>query len=69
MNGRSKEILVFLHGFGGGSSAYKWSKVYPVFVAKYQIVAPDLIGWGRSGLFARYYCPHWSRGLTSRRSR
>lgn len=31
MNGRSKETLVFLHGFGGGSSAYKWSKVYPAF--------------------------------------
>lgn len=40
--------LVFLHGFGGGSSAYEWSKVYPAFAARYQIIAPDLIGWGRS---------------------
>ncbi|NEO29497.1 MAG: alpha/beta hydrolase [Symploca sp. SIO3C6] len=46
----SKELppLVFLHGFGGGSSAYEWSKVYPAFASEYQILAPDLIGWGRS---------------------
>lgn len=40
--------LVFLHGFGGGSSAYEWSKVYPAFATDYQILAPDLMGWGRS---------------------
>lgn len=40
--------LVFLHGFGGGSSAYEWSRVYPAFAAEYRIIAPDLIGWGRS---------------------
>ncbi|ARV62072.1 alpha/beta hydrolase [Nostocales cyanobacterium HT-58-2] len=43
-----KETLVFLHGFGGGSSAYEWSKVYPAFAAEYRVIAPDLIGWGRS---------------------
>jgi haloalkane dehalogenase len=43
-----RETLVFLHGFGGGSSAYEWSKVYPAFASEYQILAPDLIGWGRS---------------------
>lgn len=43
-----KETLVFLHGFGGGSSAYEWSKVYPAFAAEYHIIAPDLIGWGES---------------------
>jgi haloalkane dehalogenase len=42
------ETLVFLHGFGGGSSAYEWSKVYPAFAADYRVIAPDLIGWGRS---------------------
>lgn len=42
------ETLVFLHGFGGGSSAYEWSKVYPAFASEYRIIAPDLIGWGRS---------------------
>jgi pimeloyl-ACP methyl ester carboxylesterase len=40
--------LVFLHGFGGGSSAYEWSKVYPAFATEYRVLAPDLIGWGRS---------------------
>lgn len=42
------QTLVFLHGFGGGSSAYEWSKVYPAFASEYRILAPDLIGWGRS---------------------
>lgn len=49
------ETLVFLHGFGGGSSAYEWSKVYPAFAAEYRILAPDLIGWGRSAHPARNY--------------
>ena len=44
----NKPNLVFFHGFGGGSSAYEWSKVYPAFAAEYRILAPDLIGWGRS---------------------
>jgi len=47
--------LVFLHGFGGGSSAYEWSKVYPAFANEYQILAPDLIGWGRSEHPAKSY--------------
>ena len=51
----SKETLVFLHGFGGGSSAYEWSKVYPAFAAEYQVLAPDLIGWGHSDHPARSY--------------
>jgi len=49
------ETLVFLHGFGGGSSAYEWSKVYPAFATEYRILAPDLIGWGRSEHPARNY--------------
>lgn len=51
----AKETLVFLHGFGGGSSAYEWSKVYPAFAAEYRILAPDLIGWGRSDHPAHRY--------------
>ena len=43
-----QNTLLFLHGFGGGSSAYEWSKVYPAFAAQYRVIAPDLIGWGRS---------------------
>ncbi|WP_035992021.1 alpha/beta fold hydrolase [Leptolyngbya sp. KIOST-1] len=50
-----KETLVFLHGFGGGSSAYEWSKVYPAFAADYRVLAPDLIGWGRSDHPAQTY--------------
>jgi pimeloyl-ACP methyl ester carboxylesterase len=49
------ETLVFLHGFGGGSSAYEWSKVYPAFAPEYRILAPDLIGWGRSAHPVRNY--------------
>lgn len=47
--------LVFLHGFGGGSSNYEWSKVYPAFAHDYRILAPDLIGWGRSVSSPRHY--------------
>lgn len=50
-----KPTLVFLHGFGGGSSAYEWSKVYPAFASDYRILAPDLIGWGRSDHPERNY--------------
>ncbi|AFY78500.1 putative hydrolase or acyltransferase of alpha/beta superfamily [Pleurocapsa sp. PCC 7327] len=49
--------LIFLHGFGGGSSAYEWSKVYPAFASDYRVLAPDLIGWGRSEHPERNYLP------------
>lgn len=49
------ETLVFLHGFGGGSSAYEWSKVFPAFAAEYRVLAPDLVGWGRSAHPERNY--------------
>lgn len=49
--------LVFLHGFGGGSSAYEWSPVYPAFALDYRVLAPDLPGWGRSAHPARDYQP------------
>jgi pimeloyl-ACP methyl ester carboxylesterase len=51
----ARETLVFLHGFGGGSSAYEWSKVYPAFASEYRVIAPDLLGWGRSEHLARNY--------------
>jgi pimeloyl-ACP methyl ester carboxylesterase len=47
--------LVFLHNFGGGASAYEWSKVYPAFASTYQVIAPDLIGWGQSAHPVRDY--------------
>ncbi|MDJ0687043.1 MAG: alpha/beta hydrolase [Xenococcaceae cyanobacterium MO_188.B32] len=49
------ETLVFLHSLGGGSSAYEWSKVYPAFAAEYRILAPELLGWGRSAHPERNY--------------
>ena len=56
-NDDSKETLVFLHGLGGGSSAYEWSKVYPAFAAQYRVLAPDMMGWGRSAHPENNYKP------------
>jgi len=47
-NLKGPRTIVFLHGFGGGSSSYEWSKVYPAFAADYRVLAPDLPGWGLS---------------------
>ncbi len=47
--------LLFLHNFGGGASAYEWSKVYPAFASTQRILAPDLIGWGASAHPVRDY--------------
>ena len=47
--------LIFLHNFGGGASAYEWSKVYPAFTNNYRVLAPDLIGWGESAHPVRNY--------------
>lgn len=47
--------LLFLHNFGGGASAYEWSKVYPAFATTHRVLAPDLIGWGESAHPVRDY--------------
>lgn len=52
--GITETPIVFLHSFGGGSSAYEWSKVYPVFDST---IAADLIGWGDSSHPVRDYRP------------
>ncbi len=54
---KEKELptLVFLHNFGGGASAYEWSKVYPAFATTHRVIAPDLIGWGQSAHPIRDY--------------
>lgn len=44
----SGDPLVFLHGIHLGASSYEWSKVYPEFVLNYEVIAPDLIGFGES---------------------
>ena len=51
----SERRWFFLHGFGGGSSAFEWSKVFPAFASDYRIIAPDLIGWGESDHLERDY--------------
>lgn len=40
--------LVFLHGVYVGASSYEWSKVYPHFAGKHQVLAVDLLGFGES---------------------
>lgn len=40
--------LLFLHGIGGGASAWTWSKVAPAFMHDYRVIAPDYVGWGLS---------------------
>ncbi|HHP7245310.1 MAG TPA: alpha/beta fold hydrolase [Elainellaceae cyanobacterium] len=47
--------ILFLHGFGGGASAYEWSKVYSVFANTHRVIAPDLLGWGKSSHPMRRY--------------
>jgi pimeloyl-ACP methyl ester carboxylesterase len=48
-------ILLFLHNFGGGASAYEWSKVYPAFLDTHRVLVPDLLGWGQSDHPVRDY--------------
>ena len=40
--------LVFLHGIYPGASSFEWSRVYPQFAVGYEVIAPDMIGFGES---------------------
>lgn len=40
--------IVFLHGIGGGASAWTWSFVAPAFAETHRVVLADWIGWGAS---------------------
>lgn len=44
--GKEKNIIVFLHGLGG--MADRWLPVFPFLSKKYKIIAPDIIGYGKS---------------------
>lgn len=55
LQGEELPALIFLHSFGGGSSAYEWSRVYPAFATTHRVIAPDLIGWGESAHPVRDY--------------
>jgi len=47
--------MMFWHSFGGGASAYEWSKVYPAFLNTHRVLAVDLLGWGESAHPVRDY--------------
>jgi len=40
--------LVFVHGVYVGASSYEWSKIYPHFADRFQVLALDLLGFGES---------------------
>jgi pimeloyl-ACP methyl ester carboxylesterase len=40
--------LVFIHGAYPGASSYEWSRIYPHFADRFQVLALDLIGFGES---------------------
>lgn len=44
----SGEPLLFLHGVFPGASSFEWAKIYPHFAQDYQVLVPDLIGFGES---------------------
>ena len=54
-NTSNSSTIIFLHSFGGGASAFEWSKVYSSFANNYQVIAPDLLGWGNSEHPAKNY--------------
>ncbi len=51
----NQPTVVFFHNFGGGASAYEWSKVYAALSTTYTVIAPDLVGWGASAHPQRRY--------------
>ncbi|HJT10032.1 MAG TPA: alpha/beta hydrolase, partial [Candidatus Nitrosotalea sp.] len=44
--GNSDNAIVLLHGLGG--MAERWLTVFPFLSKKYHLIAPDLIGYGKS---------------------
>ncbi len=40
--------LLLLHSFGPGHSGEEWRRVAEHLAGRYQVFAPDLLGWGRS---------------------
>ena len=42
------EPIVFLHGIGGGASAWTWIFVAPTFAPSHRVIVPDWVGWGAS---------------------
>ncbi len=45
----SGPTLVLMHGGGAGADAYgNWRECIPIFAKKYRVIAPDMVGFGRS---------------------
>jgi 2-hydroxy-6-oxonona-2,4-dienedioate hydrolase len=44
--GNEEKIIVLLHGLGG--MADRWLPLFPFLSKKYKIIAPDIIGYGKS---------------------
>ena len=51
------EPLVFIHGIYPGASSFEWSRVYPHFADRFQVLAPDLLGFGESSRPNRPFGP------------
>ena len=49
--------LVFIHGIYAGASSFEWSRVYPHFADRFQVLAPDLLGFGESSRPNRPFGP------------
>jgi pimeloyl-ACP methyl ester carboxylesterase len=49
--------LVFIHGVYTGASSFEWSRVYPHFTDRFQVLAPDLLGFGESARPNRPFGP------------
>ncbi len=47
-SGKGKDTIVLLHGAGVDSAMLSWGEVIPLLAADYQVVAPDLPGYGAS---------------------
>ena len=45
-SGSSKKTLVLIHGLG--ASCERWEKVLPILENDFQVIVPDLIGFGYS---------------------
>lgn len=46
--GNGKETIVLLHGAGVDSALLSWAEVIPLLSSHYQVIAPDLPGYGAS---------------------
>lgn len=60
--GNSGDTVVLLHGLGG--MAERWSSVIPLFSKNYRVIAPDMIGYGRSDKPQTDYTPEFFKRMT-----